>query len=90
MILQNIPKNGLTQIEMEVNGIPVTGYAKPLSSPGTCRALQREDKDARKQLIWPPNDDGKYDIRIRITDVDTKTWSWIKITSFIEKNEAGK
>ena len=83
MILKNQPKSASTTIEMQVNGLPVTGYTKPMSNPTTCTALQHEAEDPDQSIVWNPNKDGKYDIQIRITDVDQDLWSQIRISSFI-------
>lgn len=83
MILSNTPTSDNTEIEMQVNGMPVSGYSKYMSNPGNCRALQHEDEDPKKEFVWTPNEDGKYDIRIRIKDLKKPLWSQLKITAFI-------
>jgi len=70
------------QVEVTVNGFPVSELGSPLADSGKCRFLVHESKDDNsKRFTWTPNEDGKYTIQFDIKD--KSKWLYLKMSSII-------
>ena len=70
----------VSNIAVEVNGRAVQDYTNPFLKEETCRALKHDDTDESRALVWEPNLEGRYTIRVTVT---SEEWTSVEISSII-------